>query len=972
VTSFLYCRSMRSAVLLCVCFGFMWMPALCFGQSASTRAPSLSVTGSPGLGRPFVAVRAFPLLTFQEALDVVPIPGMNRWAVVERRGTIWSIPRDDATAERAVFADMKAMDASIVNVFAVQFHPQFKANRFVFMAYAKAGKLEDGSTLSRFTVTLEAGLPRIDYSSELKLLHWRSGGHNGGAIQFGNDGLLYLSTGDSEVPSPPDPLNTGQDLSDLLSSILRIDVDKTEPGRHYAIPPDNPFLNTPGARPEIWAFGFRNPWKMAFDRKTGSLWVGDVGWELWEMVHLVTRGGNYGWAAQEGGQSIKPETRSTIPITLPVIAHPHSEAASITGGFIYRGQQFPELVGAYVYGDYETGRIWALWHDGKRITRHDEICQTPYKIVTFGEAEDGELVFSHYAGESTLHRLVRNPEAGKPSAFPLKLSGTGLFADVASQSPAEGVLPYGIHAPMWSDGASAQRFVALPEGASKAITAKNKKTTWANDTVFARTVSMEMEHGQPQTRRKLETQLMHFNGISWAGYSYRWNDAGTDADLVGDAGDTMQLLLKHPAAPGGQRSYEYRFHSRSECMRCHTMWTGFLNGFQPQQLQDAERFVAADIISADYLNTSPARLVEPSDESQQLEARARSWLHANCAHCHRQNGGGSVSVMLNAELPLEKMLAINHAPQRGTYGIEDGRILAAGSPGHSVLLHRIAASGAGHMPIVGARETDVAGLTLLSRWVEQLAQPAGVPEFPRSVASATDAAVKQWMALAVGAQPDLDESFHVLLSDSSANALRLLNYIDAGDAVPSVVRETLARTDGSPNGHVRALYERFQPEEKRQVLLSASPDEAALLAHSGDVERGKRLFEAGGKASTCLACHFMNGVGRDYGPDLTHVGSRLDRAGILTSVVKPSAAITDGFQAVILSLKDGSVHTGFIPRRDEEGLEIKLATGQSLRVLKQDIQNEQRLPVSLMPEGLLQAFTAQEAADLLAYLASLK
>ena len=156
------------------------------------------------------------------------------------------------------------------------------------------------------------------------------------------------------VPSPPDVMMTGQDCSDLLSSVLRIDVDHAEPGKPYRIPPDNPFVNMPGVRPEIWAFGFRNPWKMSFDRATGDLWVGDVGWELWELIFKVKRGGNYGWSVMEGPQPVNVEgRRGPTPILPPIKAHPHSEAASITGGYVYHGTRLPELAGAYIYGDYQ-------------------------------------------------------------------------------------------------------------------------------------------------------------------------------------------------------------------------------------------------------------------------------------------------------------------------------------------------------------------------------------------------------------------------------------------------------------------------------------------------------------------------------------------------------------------------------------------------------------------------------------------
>src|SRR4029079_11329337 len=143
---------------------------------------------------------------------------------------------------------------------------------------------------------------RLDPASEAVLITWPSGGHNGGSLQFGRDGYLYISTGDGAGPNPPDPLKTGQDVSDLLSSVLRIDVDRPAGGKPCRVPDDNPLVNTAGARPEIWAYGFRNPWRMSFDSTTGALWVGDVGWELWEMIYSVERGGNYGWRVTEGGR----------------------------------------------------------------------------------------------------------------------------------------------------------------------------------------------------------------------------------------------------------------------------------------------------------------------------------------------------------------------------------------------------------------------------------------------------------------------------------------------------------------------------------------------------------------------------------------------------------------------------------------------------------------------------------------------
>ena len=193
-------------------------------------------------------------------------------------------------------------------------------------------------------------------------------------------------------------------------------------------PPDNPFIKTSGVRPEIWAFGFRNPWRMSFDRATGDLWVGDVGWELWEMIHKVKRGGNYGWSVMEGPQPVHVDwKRGPGPILPPTIAHPHSEAASITGGYVYHGARLPELAGAYIYGDYQTGTIWGLRTTGEKITWHQELARSPLHLVAFGESQDGELFLIDHDRTHQIYRLVPNPAAKAKDNFPRRLGETGLF-----------------------------------------------------------------------------------------------------------------------------------------------------------------------------------------------------------------------------------------------------------------------------------------------------------------------------------------------------------------------------------------------------------------------------------------------------------------------------------------------------------------------------------------------------------------
>ena len=307
-------------------------------------------------------------------------------------------------------------------MYGLAFHPDFERNRQCFVCYTLRGSnprqpnLADGTRVSRFRVT-RTDPPRIDPASEEIVLSFLQGGHNGGDLHFGPDGMLYISTGDAANPNPPDPFNTGQDISDLLSSILRIDVDRKDEGKNYAIPKDNPFVAMKGARPEVWAYGFRNPWRMSFDRQTGELFVGDVGWELWESVHRVEKGGNYGWSAMEGPQPIKSEQVGPTPIHPALIELPHTIACSVTGGLVYRGKKFPELRGAYVFGDWETRRLWAARFEGDRTKEMPEIARPSVRIVAFGEDQDGELYFLDHDG-GTLHTIEteRREAAGTPTS----------------------------------------------------------------------------------------------------------------------------------------------------------------------------------------------------------------------------------------------------------------------------------------------------------------------------------------------------------------------------------------------------------------------------------------------------------------------------------------------------------------------------------------------------------------------------
>lgn len=304
------------------------------------------IAGTPEPPPPFVAEAVWPDMVFDTPVDLVAGPD-GRMFVVERSGKVWSFRTDDAKPVKTLFVDFaeaqEFKEFAKPEVFSIVFHPRFAETREVFIRARMDEQSDAGSRVYRAKMNGE----RLDVGTLETVITFKSGSHCGGNIVFGPDGMLYITTGDARPPSPPDALNTGQDISDLEAAILRIDVDQREAGRGYRIPSDNPFVATPGARGELWAYGLRNPWKICFKPQTHELLCGDVGWEMWEMIHRVERGGNYGWSITEVSQPVKPNGhRGPTPILPPLVAHPHTEAASITGGYYFQSPRLPELHGA--------------------------------------------------------------------------------------------------------------------------------------------------------------------------------------------------------------------------------------------------------------------------------------------------------------------------------------------------------------------------------------------------------------------------------------------------------------------------------------------------------------------------------------------------------------------------------------------------------------------------------------------------
>ena len=324
--------------------------------------------------------------------------GSNRVFVAEQTGMIYSLPADPTakTAKRVLDIRDRVKYSDRQNeegLLGLAFHPEFKSNGHLYLYYTRQDDAHT-SVISRFTADPKSGI--VDPASEqvIMLIDQPFWNHNGGTIAFGPDGYLYIALGDGG--SGNDPYRNAQNLSVLLGSILRIDVDHQDEGLAYAIPKDNPFVGQEGARGEIYAYGVRNIWRMAFDRQTGHLWAGDVGQNLWEEIDIITKGGNYGWNLREGHHVFGNEsTEGRTDLIEPVWEYDHQIGKSITGGTVYRGSSVPELVGKYVYADYVTGKIWALNYDeaNGKVISNEAIPTDKLPVITFGEDEAGEVYF---------------------------------------------------------------------------------------------------------------------------------------------------------------------------------------------------------------------------------------------------------------------------------------------------------------------------------------------------------------------------------------------------------------------------------------------------------------------------------------------------------------------------------------------------------------------------------------------------
>jgi putative heme-binding domain-containing protein len=468
---------------------------------------------------------------------------------------------------------------------------------------------------------------------------------------------------------------------------------------------------------------------------------------------------------------------------------------------------------------------------------------------------------------------------------------------------------------------------------------------------LGRTLTLETEPGKT---KRIETQILHYDGAFWQAYTFAWRDDQSEADLVPADGSEKYLTIADARIPGGKREQTWSFASRTQCLTCHTPWAEVSLAFNLTQLnkkvndvnqlvslcemgmiqrldkdkKPKEAFTAKNIKNLD-------NLTNPYDAKENLNDRARSYLHVNCSHCHRNGGGGSVPFELTTGSDLKAVLDVK--PTRGEFTLPGARIIKRGHPEQSTLVYRMAKFGKDRMPHIGAELPDLRGVALISEWIIDRDQP-------------TNAATKT---------VPMEEQ--ILKPET---ALKLAQQ--CGDADLSATKAVVEKAMKLPAGPARDLFEGYFPPTGGERKLGPNPRPKAITSLTGNAENGKAIFLLA--ANKCIDCHQHSGQGKEIGPELTTIAKTRSKDELLESLLLPSRRVEAKYQSYILRCEDGQCHTGVIVKRDATMTILRDATGKDHQYKTADIESLTPARESIMPSGLLADMTPQQAADLLEFL----
>jgi uncharacterized repeat protein (TIGR03806 family) len=663
----------------------------------------------------------FAGVNLEQTIGMAQRPGdATRWFVASRTGKIVSFPVVNPPAEPTVVADLALVAGKPVEtdlsggLLGIAFHPGFATNGRLYVTFTTSSAGGHASEVG-YLASTDGGASFTSYtkvfSFDRAALEW-----NGGGIAFGKDGDLFVAFGSDATPNP-------QSTTSYFGKVLRIDVDHPADGRPYGIPTNNPFKAGGGA-PEIFALGFRNPFRLSVDRETGDLWVGDVGQDNWEEVDRVEVGRNYGWPCREGAHDFQSTNAAVCPSTAglsdPVFEYPHvaPSTGSVTGGIVYRGAAMPGFQGTYVYGDFMMLQASALTFDATGHASSVLINESGPNLAftTFTEDNDGEI-YGTSVLENKIYKLVP-ASAPVASSFPDRLSKTGCFDAADPKKPAPGTIPYGVNVPLWSDGAEKERTLAVPDGTTIGVKADGD-FDFPIGSVLTKTFSL--------AGKRVETRLFvrHDDG-EWAGYTYEWDDAQTDALL---------LPARKVKSVGAQT---WMFPSRTDCVRCHGAAAGRTLGLELGQLNGDLHYastarIANQLSTLEHIGLFAAPLGKPVSAIAAYPAiagtapvaeRARAYLHSNCSMCHRPDGNsGRAKMDFRFSTSFADTKSCGVVPVVDDLGVANAKILAPGAPESSLISLRMHATDKNRMPALGTSVVDDKGVKVVDDWIRAATCP---------------------------------------------------------------------------------------------------------------------------------------------------------------------------------------------------------------------------------------------------------
>ncbi|MAS94833.1 MAG: hypothetical protein CMO55_16670 [Verrucomicrobiales bacterium] len=757
------------------------------------------------------AVTAFPLLDLEDPLQMLPVPGTNQILIAQKDGQIVVFENTPTTSSDTellnIFPQVEATTDS--GLLGLALHPEFgqvdSPNRDYIYAYYRytPDKSETEYAycrLSRFS--WRVGTNSIDPNSELVLIQQFdvTNIHNGGGLFFGSEGFLYLCIGEDGVPGKNDIAAQRTDLG-LLAGVLRIDVDQDSSRSHpirrqpqnpetpppgwpdsfsqgYYIPNDNPWQSPSGSTlEEFWAIGLRSPHRMTHDPVTNNIWVGDVGGGQREEVSLITKGSNLQWPYREGDTTgLLPKPENLIGTDQPpVYAYPRSVGGCIIGGYVYRGLEHPDLVGKYIFGDHNNGKIWALSYSPGSPPIVEELLDIEDgRLGTFGLDADGEIYIITVANRALnggfIYKLSRSGNSVPEP--PATLSGTGAFSDLGSLTPRGGVIPYDLIQPLWSDGAEKKRWLSIPNDGTPDSPGEQIGFSETEPWTFP-VGSVLIKHFEIAGRR-LETRfLVKGTDSKFFGFTYKWRADQSDADLLpGPAVDETITLS------GGQQ-IEWHYPSRTECFICHTDASKTVLGpktrhlnkelFYPETGRTANQLVTLNdqgFFSPGFdPNAVGSFLISANinDTSESLERRARSYIDINCSQCHQPGGPTQAQFDSRFTVPSDFQNIINVDPLN-PLGLSDPKLVEPGNVPDSILYLRMnTLDGCCAMPPLAKNAVDTDAVNVVADWIRSL-DPTISPTGPTSETPPQDYSTPKISLAHSGPSEQVNDTFDIVVN----------------------------------------------------------------------------------------------------------------------------------------------------------------------------------------------------------------